>query len=251
MDKWTPHIVESGVKPGRTTRSLRDYSEQSSVTVRIGRAWSRHYPSFTTCFFGFKLDQYAALPDDEIATRVYPWFTQRRAASMTLRRDLLMMARACRILRDWSKTRGSAERFFLDLLAASGQDPKKAALQLGANGSKFKLPGLGIPLASETLRNMGFDLCKPDRHLCRAVGSFELVTFRKWPDRSKTKAPQADPNELSQTMTVLETFAHNVGERVIYVDNAIWLLCARSGASLRNVDLKNLCAGRSPGHPVT
>lgn len=53
---------------------------------------------------------------------------------------------------------------------------------------------MGIPLAAEFLKNLGYDVAKPDRHICRAVGEFGWVEFKSWPDRSGNKAPY--PSDL-------------------------------------------------------
>ena len=92
---------------------------------------------------------------------------------------------------------------------------------------------------------MGFDLCKPDRHLCRATGSFGLIQFRRWPDHSGTKPPEATPSEMESVMIVVESLAHVVGERPTLVDNAIWLPCAKSGLYTSNEALASLASGVS------
>ncbi len=113
-------------------------------------------------------------------------------------------------------------------------------MKLGLPSSRYKLPAFGIALAAEALRNIGFDLVKPDRHILRAAGSFGLVEFIRWEDRGATKPPNARPSELLETMSNMEKFAESVGECACLVDNAIWLLCARSGSHLSNEDLKGL-----------
>lgn len=57
--------------------------------------------------------------------------------------------------------------------------PKQAVMLLGSQG-EYKLPSFGVALAAEALKNLGFDVAKPDRHLTRAVGSFGLVRINRW-----------------------------------------------------------------------
>lgn len=159
--------------------------------------------------------------------------------------SLTGLARTARLLQKWSTERGSAEDYFLDVIKSCGGDPKCAAVQLGHPSSRKKLPGLGLAIAAESLRNMGFDLCKPDRHLCRATGSFRLVQFRRWPDYSGTKPPQATPSEMESVMVVVESLARMVGKRPSLLDNAIWLLCAKSGLHMTNEKLASLASGVS------
>jgi len=156
---------------------------------------------------------------------------------MTLKQSLKGLAKTARILRDWSAAKGSAEHYFVDIVKKAGGDAKQAVMGLGNTPSPKKLPAFGIPLAAEAMRNLGFDVCKPDRHVCRALGSFGLVQFRKWPDHTGTKPPEASPREMLETMRVVENFAGLVSERPTLLDNAIWLLCARMGLNMTNAEL--------------
>jgi hypothetical protein len=207
--------------------------------------WSRLeavLPDLNQLFYGFSLHFYAGLTVAEIDERFIPWFKERKAASMTLGKDLKNLIKTSRKLQDWSQTHGSAEHYFTSLFLRAANDPKKVALQIGLNESKYKLPAFGVPLAAEALRNMGFDLAKPDRHILRAAGSFGLAQFSKWPDMSDTKSPQPNKSELLSTMTAIEDFAASLNEYTAYVDNAIWLLCAKSGLRLSNRELKQLAS---------
>jgi len=194
-------------------------------------------PELEEVFSGFSLLRFAATTDEEIAGQLVPWFLAHKAGSPALRKGLMGLIRTARILQDWSERHGSAEGFFLEALASCGGDPKEAAMAIGTPGTAWKLPAFGVPLAAEGLRNLGFDMSKPDRHVCRAAGAFGLVSFRKWPDRSGTKAPEAGPRELRATMQAVETLARQAGLRPTLLDNAVWLLCARMGLHLSNQEL--------------
>jgi len=69
------------------------------------------------------------------------------------------------------------------------------------------------------------------------MGCFNLVRFSKWPDYSQTKSPQLNENELIEVMRTAASFASVVGVRVCFLDNAIWLLCAKSGLYFNNNSL--------------
>jgi hypothetical protein len=43
-------------------------------------------------------------------------------------------------------------------------------------------------------------------------------------------------------MKAVESLSREIGERVTFVDNAIWLLCAKSGLHLANDDLVALAS---------
>lgn len=217
---------------------LRGVLSNNTDWAKVGRV----IPELRDAFAGFDLGTFAATTDSEIHDRIVPWFKRRKAGSMTLRRSLLGLRDAALILRHWSNAHGSAEDFFLNTYSLNGSDPKRLVVALGSSASKRKLPSMGIPIAAECVRNLGFDVCKPDRHLCRAVGAFGMVRFQFWPDQTKTKAPRPTPDEMAQAMSQIERFALLVGERPTFVDNAIWLLCAKSGVHLSNSDLGALSA---------
>jgi len=69
------------------------------------------------------------------------------------------------------------------------------------------LPGFGIALAAEALRNLGFDLAKPDRHVCRAMGSWGLVRFERWNQKGPYTPPLTRPGELVAAMSAVRLLA--------------------------------------------
>ena len=103
--------------------------------------------------------------------------------------------------------------------------------------SIYKLYGFGIPLAAEAMKNIGYEVAKPDRHICRAMGCFELVQYKKWPDKTGTKPPVTTDEQLIITMTAMQDFSLKINESPSYVDQVIWLLCAKSGAYFSNEKL--------------
>lgn len=210
-------------------------------------------PELREAFSDFDLEGFAARDEEYVDTTLVPWFKQRRAGSMTMAGSLKGLLRTARVLSAWSRQHGSAESYFLDVLSAEAGDVKRAAVALGKPSSPKKLPALGVPIAAESLRNLGFDLAKPDRHVCRAVGSFGLVRFHNWPDTSGNRAPQAGVSEQLQTMAAIAAVAKLVGERCTFVDNAVWLLCSRTGLGMSNASLASLSGGftGAPGRRVT
>ena len=187
--------------------------------------WSkiqRVQDDFTQLFSGFDLASFAELPACEIGERFLPWFLDRRAGSMTLKRDLVNLIDTARLLTEHSRIHGTAESYFTSLLRRVGGDPKQAALRLGSR-SDYKLPAFGVALAAEALKNLGFDVAKPDRHVTRAVASFGLVPFRNWPDKTG-RSPPAISSRTSYlaVMEAVQDLATAAGMPVVMVDNAIW-----------------------------
>ncbi len=191
-------------------------------------------------FSGFDLTLYAELPAREIGDRFLPWFLDRKAGSVTLERDLVNLIDTARLLTEHSRVHGTAESYFTSLLRHVDGDPKQAAVRLGSR-SEYKLPAFGVPLAAEALKNLGFDVAKPDRHVTRAVAAFGLVPFRNWPGGTG-RSPPAVSSRTSYlaVMRAVQDLATAAGMPVVVVDNAIWLLCAKSGLYLTNPELAEL-----------
>ena len=241
---------------GRTWSDDKVFEALLMAVLSANTDWSkieRVQAELSELFSGFSLEWYAVLSDAEIGCRFPPWFTERKAGSVTLARNLVNVAATARILLDYSRTHGTADCYFTSLMHRCGGDPKLAALRLGCQG-EYKLPSLGVPLAAEALKNLGFDVAKPDRHVMRAVGSFGLVHFSRWTGSSNGPVGRATPVSTSKksllaVMTAVQDIAEAVDERVVLVDNAIWMLCARSRLHLTNPELAEMARGSdSPEH---
>ena len=241
---------------GRTWSDDKVFEALLMAVLSANTDWSkieRVQAELSELFSGFSLERYAVLSDAEIGCRFPLWFTERKAGSVTLARNLVNFAATARILLDYSRTHGTADCYFTSLMHRCGGDPKLAALRLGCQG-EYKLPSLGVPLAAEALKNLGFDVAKPDRHVMRAVGSFGLVNFSRWTGSSNGRFGRATPVSTSKksllaVMTAVQDVADAVDERVVLVDNAIWMLCARSRLHLTNPELAEIAHGsESPEH---
>ena len=189
-------------------------------------------------FDNFSLEAYASYSDSEIDNRFVPWFKGRKAGSVSLRNGLVNLVGAARILLRHSKRHGAADDYFTSLMHQCAYDPKQAAMQLGAEG-EYKLPSLGVALAAEALKNLGFKVAKPDRHMMRAMGSFGLVRFNRWIHAPGGRGSPESPSgtELFEVMTVAEQIAEAAERSVVFVDNAVWLLCAKGELYLTNAEL--------------
>lgn len=166
------------------------------------------------------------------------WFKSKKAGSMVLRRNLNYLIRTAKILSDWSAEHGSADSYFTKAVQDGG-DPFAAVMLLG-NDPSYKLPALGTAIAAETMRNLGYDMAKPDRHICRTMGCWGLMQYQKWPDQSGNKNPDTSYDELLETMRAMDRFAKAVNESPTYVDNVIWFACSVGGPNLTNEELQEL-----------
>ena len=205
--------------------------------------WSKLQPiqtDLSELFSDFDLKSYAELQPFEIGDRFVPWFHEHMAGSANLERGLVNLIDTARLLTEHSREHGTAESYFKSLVRNLDGDPKLAALCLGSR-SEYRLPAFGVTLAAEVLKNLGFDVARPDRHVARAIASFGLVPFRNWPDRAGRTAPSfASKSSYLAVMWAVQDIATSAGMPVVVVDNAIRLLCAKSGLYLTNPELSDL-----------
>jgi hypothetical protein len=201
-------------------------------------------PQMQPRFMGYDYCTFAATSDVEIE-HIVLWLGEHGAGSQNRRRSLRELRESAGRLCRWINEHGSAESYFYAIAAQHGGDAKLASQEIGASG-RWKLPGLGVALSAELLRNLGFDIAKPDRHVNRAFGAFGLVRFCNWKTRAATRAPEATDREKLDVMTAAEQLAAVVREPVCFVDNAIWLHCAKSGLYLSNKELGKLSTQDRP-----
>lgn len=252
-ERWRERIQEFGqvaaVKERSEGRIWSDEEVFEGILLAVlssNTVWSkveRVQADLSELFCDFSLESYASLSDTEIEDRFVPWFEDRRAGSMTLSLNLKLLIHAARQLLRYSKRNRGADRYFTSLVAQCDGDPKLAALLLGDN-SEYKLPSLGVALAAETLKNLGFDVAKSERHLMRAMGSFGLVRFSHWTPGERAHPKSTSRKKLLEVMTVAEEIAVAAERPVVFVDNAIWLLCARDEVSLTNSELGEIANTR-------
>lgn len=247
---WRQRIIGFGQVPAINEREKgRQWSDREifggiiKAVLSNQTDWSRIervLGELCDLFCDFDIQYYSSLNASEIENRFVPWFKARKAGSMAMKQDLKNLIKTANMLLDFSSEHGSLEKFIGRTLQNNNSDVKLLVYQFGSPKGQYKLPAIGIPIAAEALKNIGFDAAKPDAHFRRALGCFGLVEFRNWPDRSKTKPPAQNESECMETMKITENFAKEVGEKAAFLDNAVWLLCAKSGLHLSNDQLRNL-----------
>ncbi len=247
---WQDKIVALGQmsqlekrKSGATFSDDEIFEGMLKAVLSNATNWERvmaNMDQLPPMFDAYSLAAYAKKDALHVNNKLLPWFRANKAASMTLRNDLVRLTKSAQTLQNWSATQGTSDSYFDAALSASNQDQIGAVALLETTGTNFKLRGMGIPLAAEAMKNIGYDVAKPDRHICRALGCFGLVGYQNWADQSTTKAPITSPEELIETMRAIEVWARLIGQPASYVDQVIWLLCAKMGPHLTNAELKSL-----------
>jgi hypothetical protein len=99
--------------------------------------------------------------------------------------------------------------------------------------SPYKLRRIGLPLALEYLRNVGISTAKPDRHILRVLSHERLRFF----DRNPT---------MKEACDFIDDLALESGQISTYVDNLLWMFCAKSYGNICSASPKcNRCGFRT------
>lgn len=91
---------------------------------------------------------------------------------------------------------------------------KKLVSELSSPGKQYKMKQLGFALTCEYLRNVGYDIPKPDRHIRRILGKDYLALSEKQPAREK------------ETFDIVMKLANVSGKSVAETDYILWTSCA-------------------------
>lgn len=92
---------------------------------------------------------------------------------------------------------------------------KSLVKALSASGSKDKMVQMGIPLVCEYLRNVGYDIPKPDRHICRILGSDYLALS------DEPIVPEFE------AFDIVKELAEVMEKSAAEVDYILWSYCAK------------------------
>lgn len=114
-------------------------------------------------------------------------------------------------------------------MSANGADfwPLVQAIANGKPEDGYKLAQIGPALACEYLRNLGYDIHKPDRHLCRLLGSERLQFFNQ---------PIPESEEVYNLVRrVANSSKSNYGPA--QADYILWSYCA--------IGYGNMCNGKN------
>lgn len=98
---------------------------------------------------------------------------------------------------------------------------------LASLGSKDKFAEMGEALTAEYLRNVGYDMSKPDRHICRILGSNYLC------------CSDSQTVPVFEAMDIVKQIALLCGRRTAEVDYILWSYCATGYGEICTVQKPN------------
>lgn len=118
---------------------------------------------------------------------------------------------------------GGIDAFYGGLLTkAEDNHPFEKLIRLLAFDKKYKLKQMGIPLVAEYLRNVGYDIPKPDRHIMRILGPEHLNEH----NRIAPSGEGWQPDDLFEAFRIIQDYSKETGVRQAYIDYLLWSYCA-------------------------
>lgn len=125
---------------------------------------------------------------------------------------------------------GSVDNFYNRFTEADGS-LKTLVLVLSSSDSPFKLKQMGEALTAEYLKNVGYDIAKPDRHIRRILGSDILDCS------DKKDVP------IYEAFDIVAEIAKEMKTPVAEVDYILWSYCATGYGEIctMNKPKCNLC----------
>lgn len=111
------------------------------------------------------------------------------------------------------KEYGSIDNFYQSIINTDST-MKTLVKELSAAGRPYKFAQLGEALTAEYLRNVGYDIAKPDRHICRILGSDILGCS------DKKVVP------IYEAVDIVAAIANALEKGTAEVDYILWSYCA-------------------------
>lgn len=111
------------------------------------------------------------------------------------------------------KEYGSVDHFYQSL-ADKNDNLKALVRELATAGKPYKFAQLGEALTAEYLKNVGYDIGKPDRHIRRILGSEYLGCSQR-----KYAAPY-------EAIDIIADIAKSLNKPAAEVDYILWAYCA-------------------------
>lgn len=145
------------------------------------------------------------------------------ASQYTLKQMQALLSVNIPKLLQWEKEYGTVDTYYQKYIQEDAS-LKLLVKTLSDSKSKNKLAQMEIALVSEYLRNVGYDIPKPDRHTRRILGNEILGLSEK---------QIAEPFEV---FDILQDVAEKMGKSVAEVDYILWSYCANGYGEICTVN---------------
>ena len=174
---WTSYTPAEKRKRGEQF-SLQEHVRGMVLAMLSGeRRWDgidSNMKQIERIFFGFDPERLMAEPCEALEEAV----RQISCGNRRIKFQMQALKPNIEKLKSFEEQHGSVDAFFQKLI---DQDASLKSLVKALSGSqsKDKLLELGVPLVSEYLRHVGYNVPKPDRHIRRILGSKRLACSKK------------------------------------------------------------------------
>ncbi len=112
------------------------------------------------------------------------------------------------------KQYGGIDNFYYNFVN-DDNSKKTLVLVLSNKHSIYKFEQMGEALVAEYLKNVGYDIAKPDRHICRILGSEVL------------KCSKCKTVPVYEAFDIVAKIAQEMSRPVAEVDYTLWSYCAK------------------------
>jgi endonuclease III len=193
--------------------SLNDHIRGMILAMLSSQSvWARieaNMNNINEIFFGYNADQIMSKPYEYFVNE----FRNIKCGNRQLEAQMQALKGNIEKLKSLEEQYGSIDEYYKQL---NKGDSLFITLvkSLSEHGSKNKLVRLGAPLASEYLRHLGYDLPKPDRHICRVLGSKILGCSEK------------EEIGVYDAFYIIAEIAKEINKSSAEVDYILWSYCA-------------------------
>jgi hypothetical protein len=171
------------------------------------RPWepiARNRQQIEIIFFGYDLDRVRTTDPQLFVSSL----REIRCGNRVMVKQMSSLSENIRTMGRIASEYGSLDKF------VESSDPNSIASKLSRPGA-YKLRQVGFTLALEYLRNVGIRASKPDLHVRRALSGARLGYFSGY------------PSEIDASV-LMENIARASGKSPTYVDNLLWMFCAKN-----------------------
>ncbi len=186
--------------------------------------------------FSVHFTEYAAYDDDAV-DKLAQFFRENDFAKIKLRDDLVYLRLFCRYMKSHDfKIEGCD--LFNSYSAIWGNGDSRNVRRLISEIDEFK--GMGIALSCEFLKNIGFDVAKPDVHIMRLL-SQDRFGFGNW--NAQGQSTDYSLTEFYSAIDIIADASRSLGIYQAKMDNVLWLYCARSYCNICGANPRcDMCA---------
>lgn len=192
---------------------IQDYIEgmiRSMLTAMVD--WYRIKPHFDNGEIPDIFSNY----DPQILKKADPIFLETeirkiKCGNICISKQMKALGHNVEVLQNIESKYGTIDQYFRCLLK---NYPSVSYSELQTFIKDYRLAEMGVALICEFLKNMGFDLPKPDRHLRRFFGK-ERIGYSKQKNASE-----------KEVFDIVENLAQSTGKTRQEIDLIIWAYCA-------------------------